>query len=200
MLAPLILSALLPGADVQTSAFIDADELVVGERYEIFLRVKLPENVLASEAGAPAPFLQLDVPPSVRLEGRYLETHDELARNEFLAEPYERLLQDELTKIPFTLVAEPKPDERIGLNVVAYLTAPDQAPSFFRTRLEQPVAAGDAERATKKRSTWGVDPDLWQIGDRVRAVSLPDAAGQSVDLGQWIGDKNVIVTTYRAYW
>ena len=201
MLACFLAAALSAGSDVQTSAFIDADEIAVGERYEIFLRVRLPESVVASEAGAPAPFLQIDVPPSVRLEGRYLKTKDELARNEFLVEPYERLIKEELTRIPFVLEREPEPGESIGLNVVAYLTAEGEPPRFFRERLELAVTGGaSGQSAARKRSDWGEDERLLQIGDEVTPVALPNAAGESVDLGQWIGKKNVIVTTYRAFW
>ncbi|MFT4537836.1 MAG: hypothetical protein ACI841_000082 [Planctomycetota bacterium] len=191
-----------PSENIQTAAFIEADALEVGGEYEILIEINFPEAVTAGKAGVPAPFLQIDVPPSVRLTGKTLTTHRELARNEFIQEPYERLLKEAVNFIPFELIAEPKPDERIGLNLVAYVSAGDGSePTFFRRRLELPVRGSvDAVATKKKRSDWGTDKSLLQIGQKMKGLSLPGVDGVQVDLGQWIGKKNLIVSTYRAYW
>ncbi len=203
LLTALILSPLLDDRPpVEISAFVDADELAVGEEYEFLLTVAFPEAVTASKAGAPAPFLQIDVPPSVKLTGRYVETYRDLARNEFLQEPYERLLADEETAIPFELVAAPAADERIAFSVIAYVSAENEEDAYFlRRRFELPVKGlADAVEVASTTSSWGTDEALLQIGDKAAPFTLPLADGTKLDLAEHLGKKNVIVTTYRAHW
>jgi hypothetical protein len=203
---PLLLAvpALLAGdsPSIGTAAYLEVEALEVGGSYEIVVDVHFPEEVVTSKAGVPAPFLQLDVPPSVKLQGRVLTTHEELAANEFIQEPFERLLEESVSMIPFELIAEPAVGETIGLNLVAYVSAGDGSePYFFRRRLELPVAgAAEAVVAETPKSNWGTDAELLQIGDRVTPFSLPLANGVEVNVAEWLGKKNLILTTYRAHW
>lgn len=200
--AAILMAALTPPDTTSFQATLPAESLSVGTSYSIQLDIQFPEAVVASAAGAPAPFLQIDVPPSVKLEGRYLTTHKELSKNEFIAEPFERLLKDPQAKIPFELIAEPQPGETIGLNLVAYLSAADgSAPSFVRQRIELPVAAGaKAVPAKEPKSNWGTDKRLLQIGDKLEPFALPMADGSEFQVGELIGKQNLLITTYRAQW
>jgi len=206
-LAPVMLLAPLPhdpapGDEVPVYAFIAADSLEVGGEYELEIFVDLPAAANASESGAPAPFLQIDVPPSIQLGGRYLKTYKELSENEFLQEPYERLLKENPARIPFKVVAEPGEDERIALNILGYVKPGGGERDFFmRRRFELPVEAGvDAEEVAAENSGWGVDEKLLKIGDQAVDFALPRADGTKVKLSDHLGKSNVIVTTYRAFW
>ncbi len=189
-----------PVEPVGITATIDATSLEVGVEYEIIIEI-YPGEASTRDAGIPAPFLQIDVPPSVKLSGRVLETYRELSDNEFLQKPYERLLKQLPARIGFQLVAQPGPEETIGLNVVAYLEGPSGEKTFLRRRLELPVAPGaEAVPGDATDSSWGTDETLLQIGDRAAPFELPRADGTMVALESYLGEKNIIVTTYRAYW
>ena len=204
MIPILVAAAFLSSGEeaVRVSAYLDADELEVGEEYSIQLELTLPASMDATKAGAPAPFLQLDIPPSVKLVGKELTAYRELASNEFLHEPYERLLKEKSVEILFELIAEPKAGEQIGLNVLGYVRTDDETDDFFfRRRLELPlVALADAVPAKIAKSDWGTDDKLLQIGQKAEAFSLPLADGTKFDLASVLGKKKVIVTTYRAHW
>ena len=190
----------LPDEPIGITATLDATSLEVGVEYEIILEL-YPGEASTSEAGIPAPFLQIDVPPSVKLSGPVLETYTELSRNEFLQEPYERLLKQLPARIGFQLIAPPGPEETIGLNVIAYLEGPDGEKLFLRRRLELPLTPGaEAVAGDVNDSSWGTDETLLQIGDRAAPFELPRADGTIVALESYLGEKNIIVTTYRAFW
>jgi hypothetical protein len=205
MLIPLALTLVapvLPADEVRITATLDATEMTVGGAHEIRLEIVFPESVVASEAGVPAPLLQLDVPPSVKLTGKTLTTLKELRANEFIAEPYERLLEDTLSAISFELVSAPAEGATIGLNVIAYVSAGDGSePVFMRRRLELSLSAGaSAVEATEPNSRWGNDKALLQIGDQLQPFKLPLADGYELSIAEWIGQSNIILTTYRAHW
>lgn len=187
---------------VEIYAYIDAEELTVGGEYAFVIGVSLPGGSTASESGSPAPFLQLDIPASIELTETHLTTYDELAANEFLQEPFERLLDIEEVSIPFKLVADPKPGESIGLNVLAYIRPGKIEDEYFlRRRLELPVTAGaEAVEGDATNSKWGVDKALLQIGDTAPSFALPDAYGNIVALDEFLGSQNIVVSTYRAHW
>lgn len=79
--SPIIQEPVLTSATVETQAF------AVGSSYENLLDVQFPSAVVASKAGAPAPFLQIDVPPSVKLLEKSLVTLKELSQSEFVQLP-----------------------------------------------------------------------------------------------------------------
>ncbi|MCH7884194.1 MAG: hypothetical protein IIC01_03000 [Planctomycetes bacterium] len=201
ILMPLLLGSTPPSNDqVTINARIEADRLEVGQEYEIVLDVRFKANHSASEAGMPAPILQIQVPPSVRLSGKVLSSHKELSRNEFLHAPFERLMKDAPTRVPFTLVHEPAPEDQFSLNVLAYVSN-GKGTSFVRRRLTLPVrASATAKEADPNTSDWGVNERLLQLGDKAALFKLPRADGSTVSLDQYLGKKNVVVTTYRAFW
>ena len=205
MLIPLALglaAPILPQDEVRITAVLEATELAVGRSFEVRLEIVFPEAVVASEAGVPAPLLQLDVPPSATPKGKVLTTLKELRANEFIAEPYERLLEDSISSIPFELTALPAEGATLGLNVIAYVSAGDGTePVFMRRRLELPLIAGaTATEAAEPNSNWGTDDALLQIGDKLEPFALPLADGFELSLAEWIGQSNLVLTTYRAHW
>ena len=58
----------------------------------------------------------------------------------------------------------------------------------------------DAVEVPATTSKWGVDEKLLQIGDKATDFVLPRADGSEVALEPYLGEKNIIVTTYRAHW
>jgi hypothetical protein len=114
--------------------------------------------------------------------------------------------------ISFTLAREPESQATIGLNVVAYVNAEGKPPRFYRMRVEVPLRAGaDAESHERSDiSNWGPVAE-WntdertaghgvQIGQEAPDFTLPRADGSTITLSDYRGEKNVIVTTYRAFW
>jgi hypothetical protein len=186
---------------IEIAVYMDGDELTVGSEMAFMVDLHFPDELNASKAGAPAPFLQLDVPSSVRLGGRRLSTYDELAKNEFLMEPYERLLEEPVTAIPFELVSKPSKGEVIGINLVAYVRSGEGRAFFLRRRFELALEPGaEATEVAPDVSSWGPDGQLLQIGSKAPGLVLPDAGGGEVALDDYLGEKNLIVTTYRAHW
>jgi hypothetical protein len=190
-----------PADDVRVRARVKDEQLAVGAEHEIVLEIAWA-GASAGKSGVPAPILQIDLPPSVELVGEALTTFDQLKRNEFLMEPWERLVDELPATIGFRLVAEPGADETIGLVVLAYVsTEPGVDDAFLRRRLELPVKGGAVARpGNDADSSWGPDDTLYVIGDRVEPFDLPRADGSRLDLSQRLGAGNVIVTTYRAHW
>lgn len=197
----LVLAAPLPDDAVTISARIDADSLEVGRRYKIVLDMQFADGFSGGEAGVPAPILQIGVPDSVRLTGRVLKTHKELSRNEFMQAPFERLIEATPTTIGFKLLTVPTDNDRFALNVLAYVTDKNTKDSLFvRRRLLLPLSGGaKSEAVATTSSAWGIE-DVLQIGDKADDFTLPTASGEKVSLSQYAGEKNVLVTTYRAFW
>ncbi len=187
---------------INVSATLDAKSFVVGQAYEIQLTVSVAEGWSASAAGIPKPILQIDVPKSVQLSGKVLSDHRELSRNEFLRAPYERLIEVGSSVVEFTLTSEPSADDRIGLNIIAYVRQGKDEDAFFvRKRLELPVEPGaTAQSDDSSTSTWGGEGSGLQIGDRAKPFALPRADGSTVTLDDYLGKTNIILTTYRAHW
>lgn len=196
----LVLSG-VPENVVHVSAQVDADALSVGSEYKIVFDAHFKDGWSGGMAGIPAPFLQIEVPTSVELTGRVLKTYKELSRNEFIEEPFERLVRETPLEIGFKVIKEPDANEPFGLNFVSYASPASGDDAYFvRRRLSLPIAPNaSAELVEPTRSNWGPE-GLLQIGDKAAPFSLPRADGSKVSLGQYRGKKNVIVMTYRAHW
>jgi hypothetical protein len=191
-----------PASPIEIAAGLEATELTVGETYSIGVDVFLGEGTKVAGGGLPELLLQIDPAPSIRLAGPYLETYDQLAKNEFLVQPYERLFEGTTAHVDFELAAEPAAGETIGLIVVGYVQPPgDAAPFFLRRRMELALEAGAwAERGDDTDSSWGADEDLLQIGDPLPDYELPTLDGLSIQTSQYRGDAPLFLTTYRAFW
>ncbi len=191
-----------PSGDVmKLSASMPTGELAVGQEYEVQISLELADG-WSIGAGVPKPILQVEAPASVHLSGRYLTEYKELARNEFLQEPYERVIDPGNNSVRFTLESAPTAGETISLNVVAYVSETDEEDAFFlRRRVELPVRAGVSSSSTEQAnvSDWGIDNTL-NIGDRAEGIVLPRADGSTLALDDYLGEQNILVTTYRAFW
>ena len=206
MLSTLIMASCLgmtePGSNtVQIAATLEAEELTVGQSYTIDLRLELAEGWSASESGIPKAFLQIDVPDSVTLAGKVLTEYRELSRNEFVQEPYERMIEPGQTEIEFTLTGEPKAGEALSLNVIAYIKSEDGDDNYYvRRRLDLALQPGAKAKETDATdTTWG-SHDTLVVGEKADDFTLPQYGGTSISLADYRGRKNVIITTYRAHW
>ncbi len=194
-------AAATPDGAFSVSATIDAGSLVTGQEYDIVIDWKVAEGLSPGGAGVPAPILQIDAPRAIQLSGKVLRDHRELAQNEFLQAPYERLLKESPARIGFKLRKEPGSDDSIGLNILAYIGYGESGEArFVRRRLELRLAPNaTATPAESTNSKWGKN-QLLEIGDKAATFRLPRADGEKVGLQQYRGKKNVLVTTYRAHW
>lgn len=200
------LAVVLLGADsaeeaVHVSARLVGSSLEVGGHYEIEVGFDVSDGWSASEAGMPHAILQIEVPKAAKLDGEVLRTQGELSKNEYLQAPYELLMEENPTRVGFTLKREPEAGERFSFNVLAYVSREGEEDSWFvRRRLELDLS-GQAEGVvvSAERSDWGRGR-LLQLGDKASAFTLPRADGSKVSLRGFRGKKNVVVSTYRAHW
>ncbi len=202
MLLGLLCIPTLPADEaVNVSARLDAENLLVGEPYEILVEFNMADGWSASGAGIPHPILQILVPASAKLAGDTLRSQKELSGNEFLRAPYERLIDEQPMRVQFRLTKEPAPGESFEFNVLAYVSRSDEDDSWFvRRRLKLPLAPGaESKEVSVDRSDWG-KTKLLQLGDKATSFILPRADGSKVKLRDYRGKKNVVVTTYRAHW
>jgi len=202
----LLLPLLFPAADlpkdvINVSARIEADSLNVGEEYDVLIDVKMKDGWSASASGLPSAILQIKVPRSVKLAGKVLETQRELAKNEYLRMPFERLIKENPTRVKFKLLRKPKKKDRLRFNVLAYVHSPDgNDDGFVRRRFKLKVKPGaEATSISAKHSSWGRGKEL-QLGDKAVPFKLQRADGSTASLKSYLGKKNVVVTTYRAFW
>ena len=71
---------------------------------------------------------------------------------------------------------------------------------YFRRRLELPIKSGATSVEVDESNThWGTH-DTLVVGDDADDFTLPQYGGTEISLSDYIGKKNVIVTTYRAHW
>ncbi|RMF81537.1 MAG: hypothetical protein D6744_07085 [Planctomycetota bacterium] len=189
-----------PPADALTvSARLTANDLKTGEPAEIVIDLKVAEGWSISDAGMPGALLQFDVPASVELVGRALTDYRELARNEFLRAPYERMIRPGETAVGFKLRNTPAADERIALNVVAYVGR-DSDSWLVRKRLELPLASGAEAVPADPSISKSTGDDTLQIGEKAVAFELSRPDGTRVNIGDVLGKKPIVITTYRAFW
>lgn len=199
-LLPLLAVGLADTSGMNVEAKMLSSEMSAGQTYELQVDVSFAEGLSADKAGLPYPLLQIKVPRSAELTGQVLKSRQELMRNEFLMAPYERVLEEKSTKVEFKLRREPKDDEAFFLNVIGYVGDGEGDARFIRHRLRLPLKGGaTGEPADAADSSWDVD-DYLDIGDKAPNFTLPTADGEKVKLSDYRGDKNVVVTTYRAHW
>jgi hypothetical protein len=145
------------------------------------------------------PIVQVAVPKGAKLKGDVLSGRRALSRNEFMRAPYEVVLKESPTRIEFEVVSTPADGAKFELNILAYASG-SAGHRFVRHRLAVPFGPGAKSTATEStRSTWGDDTTL-QLGDPAAAFSLSSSDGSTVNLADYLGKKNIIVTTYRAHW
>ena len=140
------------------------------------------------------------MPEGVTLEGKVLEAHRPLSRNGFLMAPYERMLEPGANEVKLATTGDDAGP--IAVNVVAYLRRGETGPArFVRQRIEVPARAGaTGTPADARTTTWGDDRAGLQVGDKAAPFSWPRADGTTVSLADHLGKRNILLTTYRAFW
>jgi hypothetical protein len=130
-----------PGPDAVTlRASLPDAALEVGTTVTIELQLEIADAWSSTDAGIPKPILQIEVPPSARLAGKVLTGRRELARNEFLRAPFERMIAPGQSTVELELTGAPAPGETFGLNVIGYLATADGEDAWFvRRRVELPL-------------------------------------------------------------
>jgi len=196
-----VLGAGAPVDAVKVTAKIMNQSWGPGERGQIVIEIATGEGWMTTETGLSAPLLQINAPPSAKLLGKVLTSMTELRENEFVYSPYEKLLKESRTRLPFTLEKYPDEAEHFGLTVLGYVSKKgDKKGYFFRKRLELPLTSqAVAKEVEATDSSWG-KLDVLQIGDKADDFELTSLEGKKVSLSQYLGKKNVIVSTYRAFW
>jgi hypothetical protein len=198
--------ALADGPGVEVTARLEADALTPGSAGAVMVSYALADGFVIAPDGMVAPIVQVAVPDSVKLDGAVLTDHKKLARNDFLHAPYELAMKQPTQRIAFKVQSPPAADAHIGLNFIVYLRTPTGDARFVRRRLEVPLKLPARDVTGQSRvgadaapSPWGTGQFL-DIGDRADDFTLPRADGSRVRLSDFRGKKNVIVTTYRAFW
>ena len=188
---------------VRIEATLSEAPLEAGATASIAIEFELPEGFSASGSGVPAPILQIDPSASVRPAGERVTAYRALASNEFLDQPYERLLSELPASVELSIDAAPGEDETLGLIFTAYVDAGEEhGKRFLRRRLELPLSPGaSAQRGDDADSSWGpADDQRLAIGEAAPALQLPSLFEGRVDFGEARGDGWQIVSTYRAFW
>lgn len=190
----------LPEGVVKLQVRMADAALAVGAESSFTVQIELAEG-WSSNQNRLSPIVQIDVPPSVQLEGRVLEDRRQLASNEYLRAPYEQIVEDGSLTVNFTLQKKPTEGEAIHVNVLAYLSQDPKVNSWFlRRRLSLPLEAGaSAKVADWSQSNWG-DGEILQLMDEAVSFALPRADDSLVDMEEYLYDKHILVTTYRAHW
>ncbi|MEQ8767008.1 MAG: hypothetical protein RL885_24050 [Planctomycetota bacterium] len=167
-------------------------------RYELRIESSIQDGWTA--AGVTSPVLQIGVPDGVTLEGEVLEGRA-LMRNGFFQAPYERLLERGSETVAFVVGADVAADAALYFNVVAYVTQdPEKNAWFVRHRYRLPLKPESrSEKVEIGEASWSGREGL-RIGEKAKPFVLPSADGSTVDLSDHLGERPVIVTTYRAYW
>ena len=191
-----------PPADVlKVSARLATDDLGVGESYEIVVDLKVADGWSVADAGMPGALLQVDVPPCAALSGEVLTEYRDLAKHEFLRAPFERMIQPGEARVGFLLNERPNTADRFAFNVLAYVNRDGGEESWLvRQRFELPIRAGAEAAATDASVSNWMGDDTLQLGDKVEPFELPKPDGTMVRLADVLGKKNVVITTYRAFW
>jgi len=197
----LVTAATTPPVTIRAS--IPADAALEEDAEATFsIEIELAEGWAATAGTLDKPIVQIQVPDSCSLDGRYLSSHADLAKNEFIQQPFERLVAlDEPTPVPFTVDAAPGESDAFRINVIFYASpGEDSATELVRARVELPVRAGAIARSIASvPATWG-EGEEYGPGDLVEGFTLARGDGTSLDISPWLGEKLVLVTTYRAYW
>ncbi len=193
--------AVPPTGSLTVSARLLGDQLVAGGRYRIIVDAESGDGFSVSQAGMPAPILQIQAPSSVLLTGDSAILLAELKKSGFLNGPHELLLAKNPLAFDFILKSAPATGDSIFLNFVAYLRGSSPEETFLvRRRLALPLfPKATAEDVEPTSSQWGIGNTL-QIGDKAANFALPRADGSKLELSELIGKKNVVITTYRAHW
>lgn len=166
-------------------------------------------GVSTQSSGIPGCIVQLDTPPGVELLGERVLDFEALRDNEFLMEPWERLMDENHLTVPLRLTTDLAPNATLGINVVGYVaTSPGEDDAFFRQRWELPLKAGaTALRGDGTQTSWGPfgketdAPAPLTIGEPVPAFRLPRlGSDRPWSSDEVLGSQPALIVTYRGHW
>lgn len=174
------------------------------------LRIRIGKGASSTDAGIPGFIVQLDPPKGLRLLGDPVVEFEELRDNEFLMEPWERLVTEESTEIGFKVEAGFDPSSTLGINVVGYVTSGDKG-ALLRRRFELRIENGAvAALGDPTDSSWGpfenVAPEKRPlvIGDKAPGFTGPALGDGGVlakgSLGDSLDAGPLVIATYRGHW
>lgn len=200
-----ILLAFLAGSSppddvLRARAHIDG-RIERGSTAQLVVEIDVKDGWSIDKAGVTNAIVQAEVPDCVRLVGERAKTIKALARAGFIRGPEEQLAESSRTVFPFEVTSDCGQSDQFAINVLGYVSPPDGADAWFvRRRLMVAVAdKAISHEADASTSNWGVGREL-QLGEKAPLMALPRADGTMVDLDQQLGKKNIVITTYRAYW
>jgi|GEM_PF-1200135 len=206
LLIPLAISVSLAGTApppdvVKMDMRIDSPDRDVGKTMRLFVSVDLKDGWTGNAGKAPNFILQVDAPDCVEMQGPRLEGIRNLSRNGFLRPPEEKMMEGRETSLEFKITKAPSKDDRFAVNLIGYVTDADNTDVWYIRRRMAFAMTKDAKptRIDESPSTWGIGNEL-ELGDKAVPFKLPQADGTEVDLSQYLGKKNIIVSTYRAFW
>lgn len=199
-LLPLCLAS-APPTDVLTASARFDGPLTVGAKARLIVEIDMKEGWQIDKAGIPNAIIQIDAPSCVKVIGERATDKKALSKTGFMRHPEERLARDRATAFEFELQSPPADDDRFAVNILAYVSPPDDSDAWYvRRRIALSLKEGaKSSSIDAKTSDWGVGDEL-QLGDKLPRLKLPKADGSIVDLGEQLGKKNVVITTYRAHW
>ncbi|MCA9254894.1 MAG: hypothetical protein KDA33_04625 [Phycisphaerales bacterium] len=189
-----------PAETLRASARLEGS-LAEGATARLVVRIDVNEGWTLGDAGLPNAVIQVDAPACARVVGERARDAKALSKSGFLRLPEERMADGAETAFEFRLNSAPGADDSFGINVLAYVSPPDGADAWFvRQRIAIPLRK-DARStpANAVTSRWSGDDGL-QLGEKPELMKLPRADGSLVDLGEHLGRKNIVITTYRAFW
>lgn len=181
------------------------------------LTIQVGDGVSGSESGIPGFIVQLDPPKGLRLLGDPIIEFKELHANQFLMEPWERLVTEEETKIGFAVEGGFDPSSTLGISVIGYVAEEartDETPrkeAFLRRRFELKIEHGAvAQPGDASDSSWG-PPERWPVGERPLFLGdkAPSFVGPSLNADGSLGQGSletslsagpVLVAFYRGHW
>ena len=198
-----------PVDSISVTASVTSTSLEPGAAATAQLQIELANGVSASASGLPGFIIQLDPPDGLDLVGKEVVTFEDQRDNEFLMEPWERLLEGTQLDIEFKTAAALAEDATLGVIVLGYVSSADgKTSAFLRRRIELPLRAGATSvPGDDSDSTWGPRPDHpagaskgLNIGDRAANWTLPTLKGPAFSPAAWLGKEPTLVVTYRGHW
>ncbi|HPF38013.1 MAG TPA: hypothetical protein P5081_22900 [Phycisphaerae bacterium] len=189
-----------PADTLRTTARLEGP-LAKGATARLVVRIDVKDGWTLGDAGLPNAVIQLDAPACARVVGDRANDAKALSKAGFLRLPEERMADGAETVFEFTLSAAPGADDSFAVNVLAYASPPGGADAWFiRQRISIPLRDDTRSvSANAAMSRWSGDDGL-QLGDKPKLMKLPRADGSLVDLAEHLGKKNIVITTYRAFW
>ena len=184
------------------------------------LSIELEEGLSGTDAGIPVFIVLLDPPAGLELVGQPVVKFEDLRDNEFLMEPWERIVEAGESRIEFKVTPEMAASATLGINVIGYLASQKESQkgsqkggdqAFLRRRFELEIRGGaTAVLGDPMDSSWGPFESLPEekrplvIGDKapdfVGPTLTAKGVGEDASLAAIKGNGPRVLATYRGHW